>query len=307
MIRYPACENSLIAITAPAGSPPPGTVEQAVTFLESQDLRVVTDNSHQRQYGYLAGTDNQRRNALLQLWRDPEVEIILAARGGFGTTRLLATLPWQELGENPKLLLGYSDLTALQNALLSCSGVASVSAPMAATELTTMPDTVTWNSLHPFLRYGFSTHSDQRWSLTPEQVLVAGRGEGVLVGGNLSVFTSLFGTPFLKMPEQFVLLLEEQGEYPFRLDRYLRMLANAGWLERAAGILLGHFVNCIEPDQEKSTFTAEELIQEYFGSLHCPVIQHLPYGHAAPRLSLPIGGLVRLDTATGLLDFTRQL
>jgi muramoyltetrapeptide carboxypeptidase len=307
VIQYPASRSQSVAITAPAGNVPAGRVEQAVSFLQSQGIQVVADLSHKWRSGYLAGSDPRRRDALLSFWRNPEVDIILAARGGYGTARLLPLLPWAEMSRQPRLLMGYSDLTALQNALLSCSGVASVSSPMAATELTSLPDPTTWNSILPFLKHGFAPESDQLLKLEAEQIMVPGNGEGILVGGNLSVFTSLFGTPYLKMPEKFVLLLEEQGEYPFRLDRYFRMLANGGWLEKASGILLGHFLNCDEPDPDKSTFTATELIQEYFGSLNCPVIRQLPYGHTAPRLSLPIGGLVRIDSATRQLEFTRQL
>ena len=306
MIKYPEGRSKHIAITAPAGNVPAGRVEQAVSFLQSQGLKVVNDLSHERRSGYLAGSDAERSEALLAFWRDPKVDIILAARGGYGTARLLPQLPWTEMSNRPKLLMGYSDLTALQNALLSCSAVASVSSPMAATELTGLPDAITWNSLLPFLKYGFAPQSDQLLTLSSEQIMVPGSGEGILVGGNLSVFTSLFGTPYLKMPERFVLVLEEQGEYPFRLDRYLRMLANGGWLKKASAILLGHFTGCDEPDPDKSTFTAAELIQEYFGSLSCPVISGIPYGHSAPRLSLPIGGLVRIDTAARRLEFTRQ-
>jgi len=282
-------------------------VEQAVNFLQSQGMQVINDRSHERLSGYLAGSDAERLDALLEFWHDPDVDVILAARGGYGTARLLPKLPWAEMAGQPKLLMGYSDLTALQNALFCCSAVASVSSPMAATELTDLPDAITWNSLLPFLKHGFAPESDQVLMLSREQIMVPGSGEGILVGGNLSVFTSLFGTPYLKMPEKFVLVLEEQGEYPFRLDRYFRMLANGGWLEKASAVLLGHFIACDEPDPDKSTFTATELIQEYFGSLSCPVISGIPYGHSAPRLSLPIGGLVRIDTAEGRLEFTRQI
>jgi len=307
VIHYPHLSTSRIVITAPAGNLPAGRIEQAVDFLRAQGFEVRADGSEHRQHGYLAGTDTQRAAALLELVRNPEVDIILAARGGYGTARLLPLLPWQEIAAAGKLLLGYSDLTALQNAQLSCAGLASVSAPMAGTELIAMPDEVTWGSLLPFLRHGFAPASDQQLTFEPEQVLTPGRGEGVLVGGNLSVFTSLFGTPYLTKPSRFVLLLEEQGEYPFRLDRYFRMLANAGWLAEAQGVLLGHFLDCTEPDPDKATFTAAEIIAEYCGELSCPVIQNLPYGHTAPRLSLPIGGLVRIDSDAGCIEVTRQV
>jgi muramoyltetrapeptide carboxypeptidase len=301
-LHYPRHRGKTIGLIAPAGNVPLKKVEQAVAFLESKGFRVFRDACQRKRHGYLAGTDRERLSCLLEFWQNQEVDLLLSVRGGYGTARLLSLLPWRELAAKPKLLLGYSDLTALQNALLCRSGLVSVSSPMAATELYQQPDSLTWNSLEPFLRSGVTLENSQRLALTSDMVLHPGRGAGFLLGGNLSVFTSLMGTPYLRRPRKYVLLLEDHGEYPFRLDRYFRMLVNGGWLQNAAGVLLGYFRNCEEPDAQKATFTAGELLQEYFGNLPVPVIRNLPYGHDEPKLSLPIGGWVDLDTEHGVLE-----
>jgi len=210
-------------------------------------------------------------------------------------------------------VFGYSDLTALQAALLRRLGRVSWHAPMVAVELAGALDPLSaaWLDWALELDAGpappaaagprltvahpVAGRPPRTLALDPARVLAPGRAEGPLVGGNLSVLASLAGTPWWPDFEGALLLLEDHGEYPFRLDRHLAQLANAGALERVAGVLLGHFPACDEPDPAKSTFRAAELFEQWFGPLGVPVVAGLPVGHATPRIALPIGGRARLE------------
>lgn len=294
-----------IGIVAPAGPVDPARLERGVDWLRGLGCTVTVDPGVFAVHGHLAGTDPARAASLQKALCDPRLDLVLAARGGFGCARLLPLLDYGAIAARRPLLAGYSDLTALQMALLARCGLGSLHAPMAATEMGPGLDDTTAGSLLPFLRHGWNGQV-QEWPVAPGQVLVPGRAEGWLAGGNLSVLTSLAGTPWLPDLSGAVLFLEDYGEYPFRVDRHLCQLRNAGLLDRLAGVVLGHFAACEDEDPGKSTFTVEELLEEYLGPLGIPVIRQVPFGHQAPRLTLPVGGRVLLDASRGLLELRAE-
>lgn len=289
-----------IGIVAPAGPVDPGRLARGVDWLRARGHRVTVDPGILRVHGHLAGTDHERAGSLQRALCDPDLDLVLAARGGFGCARLLALLDYAAIGARRPLLAGYSDLTALQCALLARCGLGSLHCPMAATELGPELDPVSTRSLLPFLDQGWNGQ-DQVIPLDPDRVVSPGQASGWIAGGNLSVLTSLVGTPYLPDLRGAVLFLEDYGEYPFRVDRHLSQLRNAGLLEGLAAVVLGHLAACEEPDPAKSTFRVEELLADYLGGLGIPVAGGVPFGHQSPRLSLPLGGRAELDTTRGRL------
>jgi len=241
--------------------------------------------------GYLAGDDGRRLEELIGALEDPEVRAVVAARGGYGATRLLSARLEAAIAKHPKLLVGFSDVTAL-HALWARAG---------------------WRSLHAAMVGGLGRGGDgllARWIAAveggvPEPVsglagLRAGRAEGPLVGGNLSVLAALAPTPFAPPVDGCILFLEDVGEKPYRVDRMLTSLRQAGWLDRAAGVVFGAFT---ESEPGPDGVTVDEVLAERVADLDVPAVRGLAAGHIDDPLALPLGARVRLDADAGVLTF----
>lgn len=246
--------------------------------------------------GYLAGTDDQRLADLETMLTDPEVAAIWFARGGYGTARLLERLPWRRLRRAPKLLIGYSDLTALFGAAIGRTGSVCLYGPV----VTELGDAASYHgpSLRRLLR-----GEPVEIALRPAQVLRPGRARGRLMGGNLSVLSHLCGTRWFPDLRGAVLLLEEVGEEAYRIDRMLTQLSQAGAFRALAGVVLGRFDvptrRRFPPDRNPA-----DLLEEAFGALEVPVVRGLPVGHCRGKRTVPLGGQVLLDTRRGRARFS---
>lgn len=240
--------------------------------------------------GYLAAPDATRVEALHRAIRSPEIRAILCVRGGYGCLRLLPHLDWALARDNPTLLVGYSDVTALHLAFYAHAQWPGLSAPVVTEWAKADPATLT--SFQALSRgespgnlvAGFEA------SLVP---MVSGTATGPLLGGNLSVLSRLIGTRFAPDFEDAILVLEDVAEAPYRVDRMLAHLENAGVFGLVSGVVLGHFTTG-DLDPDKPTLPLETVFDDYFGARPYPVVRGLPYGHLLPRCSLPLGVPVRL-------------
>ncbi len=279
---------STIAVVLPAGPPrSEADLERGCAILSERGYRVVGPSSRPPS-GYLAGTDEERAGELNAYLNDPSIDALFCARGGFGTMRILDRVDYAALRRRPKLLVGYSDITALQFAWFSQAGVPSISGPMVG---------VDW----PFLA---AEYERQFWSLAcgasptlgpdGDALLPVRNGEvdGLLLGGNLSLIARLVGTPYLPSLAGAILFLEDIGEPVYRIDALLSQLRLAGWLDRLGGLVLGGFTDFPEPDKDALLF--EALIATYFERAPYPVARGLRYGHFPDKIALPIGIHARL-------------
>ena len=244
--------------------------------------------------GYFAGSDQRRAAELLAAMQDRSVQGIIAARGGYGATRLLDRIDPLHLARHPKLLVGFSDASAL-HAVWALAGLGSLHASMVA---------------------AMGRASDalvQRWlgalcgaeppPLRGLETVAPGRARGVLRGGNLAVLTALIGTPYLPPTKGCVLFFEDVGERPYRVDRMLTQWLHAGLLKDAAAILLGTFTACGPgPDG----ISVEDVLRERLGSLGIPVLAGVPAGHVDDNLELPLGAMCEVDAAGGLVSIETQ-
>lgn len=241
--------------------------------------------------GYLAGSDEARLRRLLALYQDPSVDALWAVRGGYGLTRLLPRLEALALGDHPKPLLGFSDVTAL-HALYTRRGLESFHAPVL-TQLA-----------------GLGPETERRlWSLLagerPEPyraegpALVPGVAQGRLAGGNLSVLVSLLGTPYFPPLADRLLLLEDVGEATYRVDRMLTQLLLAGALSEVRGIALGEFTGCAPRNEHEPAVL--EVLRERLGPLGVPTLAGLPFGHGQRNLPVALGAEHVLDADAGVL------
>lgn len=260
------------------------------------DVRTAWEAGRER--GYLAASDDERAAALHEAIADPEISAIFCVRGGYGSIRLLRTLDWDLARNNPTLLIGYSDVTALQLALYHRAHWTSVSGPVV-TEWAMMNRPMQ----RSFERLAQGEHSELLDGFDQSlKTLAPGTASGPLLGGNLAVLSRLIGTPFAPDFEGAILVLEEVGEAPYRVDRMLSHLEHAGMLDAVAAVVLGYF-STGPLDSDKPTLPLETVFEDYLADRPYPVVTGLPYGHFIPRISLPIGVPIRMEADQGSVSF----
>ena len=296
-------KGDCIGLVAPASAPSnEEKIEKAVCYLESLGYRVKVGDNVRKVRGYLAGSDEERAADFNNMVRDKNVKAIFALRGGFGSPRILQKIDYRMLRQNPKIIVGYSDITALQLAVMAKSGIVTFSGPMPSVEMWNDFDKYTeenlWRLLTSAARVGVLKNPEEK----PLRIMMEGKGRGRLLGGNCSLVTSLMGTSFLPKLQGAVLVLEDTDEAPHRIDRMFAHLLNSGVLRRLSALLLGEFTNCVPSDPSTPNLTINEVISDYASLLKCPVIANLQYGHIPRKLTLPWGLQTAVDTKRGRIE-----
>lgn len=282
MLRPPPLRpGTSISVVAPASAPHDlDRYEQGLSLLRSfYDVRSAWTPGRER--GYLAAPDAERADALHAAIRDPTIDAIVCVRGGYGSLRLLPHLDWALARDHPTLLVGYSDVTALHLAFYARAEWTGISGPVV-TEWGEMDA----DTLESFRRLA----EGEAPSLGHDDLIPLRKGTatGPLLGGNLSVLTRLIGTPYAPDWNGSLLVIEDVGEAPYRIDRMLAHLQHAGILDALSGVILGTF-HPDEPPADRPTLSLDTVIADYFEGRPYPVATGLSYGHLLPRCSLPIG------------------
>lgn len=255
-------------------------------------------------HGYLAGTDLQRASDLNAMFADEEVRAIFAIRGGWGSARLLPLLDWKTIRANPKLLVGSSDITALHLAMAARTDCPTVHAPNAASSW----QETSWYGFHDLAfagatpTFGGATAADPqgrpRWNATTVR---GGQARGRLLGGNLSVLTSLVGTPWLPDFDGAILFLEDVGEAEYRIDRMMSQLALSGILRKVAGVVFGQCTRCSSGIPDYIGFTVPQILEHHLLPLGVPAFYGANIGHVANQLSVPVGVKAEIDASLGTI------
>ncbi|MEW6511162.1 MAG: LD-carboxypeptidase [Bacteroidota bacterium] len=294
--------GDLIGIVAPA-SPleDPSRLDLGVRYLEQLGYRTLTGDSVSHRAGYLAGTDDDRLNDFHAMFRNKNVKAVFCVRGGYGSPRLLSRIDYRLIARNPKILVGYSDITALHLAIWTKTGMVTFHGPMLGVDMA--------GEMDPFAEERFwrlVTSPERRRTIADGGIgaiaLNHGLSSGRLLGGNLSLVVSILGTPFQPEFRRAILFLEEIGEEPYRVDRMLTQLRNAGILRKASGIGFGMFSDCGPKDPSKPSFTVDQVLREAASASHGPVLSGLPFGHDHRMITLPVGVRARLDAEAGSLE-----
>lgn len=306
---YRLQRGDTVAVIAPANSLTRYDIERfesGIAALEEQGLKVIyREDIRERVYGALAGKDHVRAEEFMQMITNPDVKAIFTIAGGYGSMRILNHIDWDAVKQNPKIFAGFSDNTALHFAINKKTGLPSIHStgiiflwgntdnrPYAFRHLQALIlsdpdkniDLKDWgackkNSVHPI----------------EVQTFRAGTAEGTLIGGNLSLVSSLIGTPYEPDWNDKILFLEEVGEPLYKVDRMLMQLKLAGTLEKINGLILGRFIR-IEAYDEKPDYTLHVVFNDIMGEYDYPVIYDFPAGHIADNLPLPIGTRVRISS-----------
>lgn len=297
MAIYPPLleKGDTIGVVAPASASSSDSLEKGLKYLESAGYRLKLSKNLTEEYNYLAGDDEIRISELNRMFRDPDVKAVFCARGGYGTMRILDRLDYDFIRDNPKIFMGYSDISAPQLAILKKSGVVTFSGPMISIEMGTELEPYTEENMWKILK------SDKRpLNLLPPEgmslsVLREGEVEGQAVGGSLSVITPLLGTQFMPDLEGAILIVEDIDEKPYRIDRYFCHMRLAGVFDKISGLLVGEFINCF-PEKEEEDMSLLEILNGVLKDYEFPVIMDFPYGHGKSKLTIPIGGRIGMST-----------
>jgi muramoyltetrapeptide carboxypeptidase len=295
-LRRPRAPSSpaTIGVFALSGSVDPARLDQGIGWLQGAGHRVVTAPETRLAWRYFAGTDAERLAGFHRLLDDPSIDLMLAARGGYGISRLLADIDWKRVGASRKAFAGFSDFTAFNCAALACADLATLHAPMLASDFgDAEPDAF-------MLRHFAATTWGARDSQTVacEHGYPQGSVAGTLWGGNLSMLAHLVGTPYLPAVDGGLLYVEEIAEDPYAIERLFLQLHHAGVLPRQAAILLGEFTDCVPNNQQRYPYSMAEAIETLREIAPCPVLTGLPFGHAARKLTLPFGMPAELSLGT---------
>jgi len=292
-------EGDLVALVAPSGWVREERVAAQVRVLESWGLRARVGARALHRHTFLAGTDGERLADFNDALRDPEVRAIWCLRGGYGAQRIADDLDFAAARTDPKLIIGFSDVTALHLALWCAAGLPTVHGPTAS-----YPEPGAAGHTEAGARHALTTDepvvvgADRTLAAETFAVRTRGRASGTLLGGNLTVLATSVGGGHRPDLTGAILLVEDVTEEPYRLDRYLVQLRRAGWLDGLAGVAVGQFTACADPDGRA---TVPAVLAEHFGALGVPVLGGLPIGHGTAQTAVGLGVPAILDADAGTL------
>jgi muramoyltetrapeptide carboxypeptidase len=301
-------QGDVIGIVSPASSPNDlSKINHGVEYLEKLGYRVELGKNVGSQNGYLAGSDKQRLEDLHEMFKNRNVKAIFTVRGGYGSTRLLDKIDYNLIRRNPKIFVGYSDINALQLAIYAKTGLVTFSGPMVAVDfnedISSFTEECFWRTITSNKRIGkLKNPKNEKFFL-----LTKGRATGRILGGNLSILISLVGTEYFPKMKDSILFLEDIGEAPYRIDRMLNQLRLVKVFKQTKGVVLGHFVDCVESDNSKPSFSLNEVVIEYFQKqMKLPVLYNVKHGHIKDNITIPLGLKCVLNSTLGTIEITEN-
>ncbi len=269
-----------IAITSPAASRVSET-KAVIDRLKNNGYNVLIGETNGTKYGYFAGTDAQRAAELNDFFANPDVDAILCMRGGYGCSRILDLIDYDLIKKNPKLLIGFSDITALHAAIQKETGITTIHGPVIST-LAKATD-YTWNEFLAGIKGDLKAGPVNLPNGYALKTITPGTATGRLVGGNLTVLMSLMGTKYEPDFEDAILFVEDVGEAGYRIDRMMYQLYQSGSLDKVKGIVFGEFVDC------EAAIDTESIMQYYGALVNKPCIKGMSIGHGVNNAFIPIG------------------
>jgi muramoyltetrapeptide carboxypeptidase len=295
LLPHPPSPAARIALLSLSGAVVPERLQAGVARLNSLGYTTLGAEAAAAQWRYFAGTDDERLDAL-HAALGSDAEIVMFTRGGYGISRLLHRIDWARVAASGKVFCGFSDVTAFSLAALAQGNYVTFSGPMAAAEFAQadQPDArdFTESQFRAFLSATDAFHFP---ACTNDIATNAQTIEGTLWGTNLCVLTHVIGTPFMPQVDDGILVLEDVGEAPYRVERMFWQLKHAGILDRQRAIILGAFTDCGAPAGMRYPYSMTEAIETLREIAPCPVLTGFPFGHIPAKVTLPIGAPARLE------------
>ena len=283
-----------VALVAPASPPNPEYLDSGVRFLTECGFKIRFGRHLLKRTGYLAGSDTERADDFNQMLRDPNIRGIFCARGGYGSARILRSIDFETLTNDPKVIVGFSDITLLLAAIWHECGLIGFHGPLMASGHCSQ-----WSYQNLQKQITGAIELPFSWPLpdnTAQLVYIGNANhpvQGRLFGGCLSLLSTLAGTPWAIKPDTSILFLEDVGEAPYRIDRMVTHLELAGWFQSVEFVLGGQFTNCIQrSDDSEPTPDTQTVLTDFMTSRNIPLLLSLPFGHHADNFTIPMGCLV---------------
>ncbi len=295
-------KGDTIGLVTPSSPITKGQLEKTIKNLEELGFKLKYNESHLlAEKGYLAGEDLLRATSVNRMFEDKTVDGIWCVRGGYGAGRILPMLDYKMIKKNPKVLIGYSDITGLIQGIFLNTGLICFHGPAGASDFTDYTTRHVQNVIMtPSKEYTIEhleEHETKEETLFHSTIIAKGKAKGRLIGGNLTLITSLMGTPYDIDMDKKLVFLEDIGEKPYRIDRMLTQMLLAGKFDKARGVILGIFRGCEMKEGDKSLKLAETM-NDRFGKLGIPVMYGYSFGHIKNQFTLPVGIKAKMDTET---------
>jgi len=292
-------QGNTIGVIAPGGTIfNEEAIGEFTTKMEDMGYKVKLGKNLTAKYGYLAGTDQQRADDVNAMFADDEIDAIITMRGGWGCARIISLLDYKTIKNNPKIIMGYSDITALLIAIYAKTGLICFHGPVGLSS---------WNEFSIDHVNKVLTSSAPALLQQPEnnkselRTINSGKASGVLVGGNLSVLVGIIGSDYLPKWKEKILFLEDISEDVYRIDRMITQIKIAGILDQLSGIVFGKCTDCVAKEPNNS-LTLDQIFDDHFKPLGIPVFSGSMIGHISDKFTMPIGVRAEIDADNGTIQ-----
>ncbi|OGC77491.1 MAG: hypothetical protein A2145_03760 [candidate division Zixibacteria bacterium RBG_16_40_9] len=303
MIKPPKLKiGDTIGILSPAGPVNKRKLNLGILRLKKLGYKVFLDRNVLAKRGFLAGPDRTRANALNRMFANPKIKAILSARGGYGTLRILELLDYKIIKKNPKILVGFSDITALHLAIYKRCNLVTFHGPMVAGDFSKLSEfnkNYLFRAVSQTEPIGKIQNSNRigNW-----RVITPGKTSGKILGGNLTLICRLLGTDFKPDFKNKILFLEDFKSEPYQIDGMLAQLQMAGILDQVKGVILGEMVGCEAKNLKYPSLKLRKVFQDYFKNRPYPVIYPVSCGHGKDKITIPLGVTATIDTYKKILS-----
>lgn len=298
-IKPPALKaGDTVAITSPAGAVwDADQIETFTNILKSFGFNVMQGKTLKEKFGYFAGTDELRANELNEFFADKKIKGIFCMKGGWGCARILDKLNYDVIQKNPKVIIGFSDITALLLAITTKTGLITFHGPVGNSGWNDFTKNIFTNVVMATKTFAFPSNP-----ATEDKILTINPGKvsGELVGGNLTVLSALIGSVYLPAWKNKILFLEEAKEEPYSIDRMLTQLKLCGILNSISGFVFGKCAKCLAEEPLKA-FTFHEVILQHLQPLKIPAFYGAMIGHIENKLTVPLGISATMDADKGII------
>jgi muramoyltetrapeptide carboxypeptidase len=279
-----------VGVISPSSRPIKESLQNGTSWLIAHGFQVEMGKSVLDEYGYLAGSDEDRANDIMNMFTNPRIDAIWCAQGGYGAMRTLSHLNFEKIKDNPKIFIGYSDITAFHAAFYKLANFVTFHGPLLAHEiggsLTAFTENSVWHALTSIEPIGLIRNPVGAITC---HTIQDGIATGKIVGGNLSLIANLMGTPYEMDFDDKIVFIEDVGEAPYRIDRMLTQLVIANKFKHAKGIIIGETVDCKPSNENQKSLTLDEVLSDVIKPLNIPSFYGLVVGHGQDKATIPLG------------------
>ena len=294
-------KGDTVGLVAPSSFISTERIDECVKAVENLGYKVkISDNLDAQYAGFMAGSGKVRGEWINKMFADPEVDAVFCIRGGDGSSRIMEYLDYKTIAENPKIFVGYSDITNLHLALNQNCGLVTFHGPMVSSNIVDSFDDESKESLYAAINAD-ETYVFKNPKGFDIEVLKEGKAEGELIGGNLSLLSASMGTPYEMDTKGKIVFIEEVCEPLSKIEKWGYHLRNAGKFKDCKGVILGQFTKVVNEDLESYDYV--KCFEDILEGLDIPVMYNVQVGHGNPNMTLPMGAVCKLDTGSKTIEF----